>query len=287
MELADLGWKQQKLVERMADAEQATVLWDGWPSGVPYDIRLRAAQIVWNLKESGPLHNPDLAAMAKGYGCTRIALSQLLQRLAGIGREGSAKYPHLIERVARDKRTRYLAVRDDVALPPNPFPQVSPVALTEARTQAIAQARLRALEEPVAAADAVVAPIQPAGEDESPQPVLSPADKAILIMRLAGEIFRDVDTGPATVADESFVTAMRAKVEDLRAEVADLRAQLDEERRLRREAVETATAHKRSYEALRKTNSRLDENLRAILNGEPAPDNRDARMFRQLMEGKS
>jgi hypothetical protein len=280
VELVDLGWGQQKIVRQMAPEERAAVLWDGWPAGVPYDIRLRASRLVWNLKESGPLDNPDLQAMGKAYGCSRIALSALLCRLAGVPREGSQDYPVLIKRDAWGKRTRYLAVLDDVELPPNPFPQVAPVALTEARTQAIAQARQRSLEEPVAAAEDVGVPIQPAGEDEHPGDELSPSDKAIMIMRLAGEIFRDVDASSTTsVADESFVTAMRAKL-------VDLQAQLDEERRLRREAEESAVAHKKSYEALRHTNSRLDENLRAILNGKPAPDNRDARMFRQLMEKK-
>jgi hypothetical protein len=297
VELRELGPAQQKIVRKMTPREQRCVLWDGWPGKVPYKVRLLRATFLWDLKDTGPWIRPSLPELRERYGLTAPSLSSLLVSLSDAGYRGTADYPHWIDRETHPegRKTLRLAIRPGVELPPDPRePKTVATEVARDRTP-VTQAAVDSLvarmgpASPETALEAPVAPAEPAPvalNGSGPVDKLSASDRAILIMRLAGEIFRDVDAvGPARDDDEA--EGLRAEVQMWRERAEELESALVLQRRKLHEAEETAVAHKRAHEALKRTNSRLDENLRAILSGQKAPDNRDARMFRQLMEGKS
>lgn len=111
--------------------------WEGWPGGLSLVNRWRIGEIVWHLRESGPVEHKgnatkvlreQMAADDRVLAVTDMNTQQwsnLLGEMAGLPSTSARKYqwrPALIMRKVDGTRTKRLESNPAAHLPPNPMP---------------------------------------------------------------------------------------------------------------------------------------------------------------------
>jgi hypothetical protein len=267
---------------RLKDDLADVLAWEGWPSDMYSMTRIDCAKVAWIVNLLGPFESnnavADFVEAAEtwfGWRVTKTIKNGHLPKMSGTMRtsHSSLAWPTLLDRLVDGKRTLYLGVRDGVDLPPNPWVHHGPELLHTPDRNGQG-----------------VAVTEPAAEPEKPTEVPMPTDprpvavelvpssstvgdKAVLIMRLAGEIFRDHTTAYAPVPDyPDLRTELTQAVKNLEAEQA--------RHENTRKALASASSALREAEA---AVLRLDANLQAVLRGERVEDMRGMKVLQDLM----
>jgi hypothetical protein len=247
--------------------------WSHWNYKSHLARRLLAAQVVWTLKTGGPLEGDDTMTVladrlrSRGVdlsGVSRIALSGLTAVLAHQGNLTALTDVPLLRRRVHGRRTVHLSVLDGV-LPPDPFGR-STVPAAESVAPTV---------EPDAVTDAP--PRQNGHKNTRPASVASLEDKAMLVLRLAGELALDIAALPPTPTSDG------GRLAETLTESHRLRQQLDDERARRREAEEQLASQKRVNAALKAQADILQNNLDAHMRYERRPEETGRRALDRLM----
>lgn len=262
--------------------------WPHWTYKSHFARRLLAAQVVWCLKLDGPLEGHDtmntLTDRLTGRGVdlsevSRIALSSLTADLAHQS-SAASKNPltdvPLLDRRVHGRRTIHLSAIGR-AFPPNPFPvdEAMPV---------VVEPDPDPVPEPVPEPEPLPEPavVEPAGNGHRETPrtitVQTLEDKAMLVLRLAGEVVLDIAAlPPVTTFDDG------GRLAEAIAESERLRHRVDEETTRRRDAEDQLASQKRVNGALRAQADILQNNLDAHMRYERRPNETGRRALDQMM----
>ena len=253
--------------------------WPHWHLKSHLERRVLSAQVLWTIKLDGPLDGANvtdtLLELLTRRGVhlpaesRRYSLTSLTGALAhstpskGI----MADFPQLARTVA-GQRTKHLSILDGVELPPNPFP--SEAKVDEIKPPAV-------VAEPVAPEPVIE---EPSRNGHRPEPVIvkTPTDKAMLILRLAGELALDLAAMPAPSSGDE-----PERLADALAEAERLRHRLGEESAKRAAAEEQVASQRRVMDALKVQRDILQSNLDAAMRGERRPDDGGRRTLERLM----
>lgn len=262
----------------------AVLEWPHWSHKSHLARRLLAAQVVWTLKLDGPLEGRDAMVQladrlrARGVelgdlgGTALTALAATLAHQAASTSKGVLTDVPLLRRKVHGRRTIVLSVLARAPLPPNPFPPEPELVEPEPP----APTPLRRVE-PV--------PDEPveehvAGHRDTPRTITvrTLADKAMLVLRLAGEVALDVAALPAAgeVEDSERLAEAIAESERLRQTVRD-------ETGRRREIEEQLASQKRVNGALKAQADILQNNLDAHMRYERRPNESGRRALDRMM----
>jgi len=258
--------------------------WPGWTPKSHLPRRLLAAQMIWTLKLDGPVDGPNAMILlgerlrargveppplVKGPGgnnpLTKIALVLSGQSRAATGGGNLVPTP-VLRRGLKGRSTVHLSVLDGADLPPNPFPP-DPVEVPEPEPPAEVKAP-----EPE--------PVEPARNGHRPEPIIvkTPTDKALLILRLAGELALDTAAMPVPTTHED-----SERLADALAEAERLRRRLAEESTNRAAAEEGVISQRRVIDALKAQRDILQSNLDAAMRKERRPDDTGRRALDRMM----
>lgn len=238
--------------------------WDGWPPNTYPDSKIVCSIIAWLVADrayegrdaTSRLHEDIRARYPKelSYNALRGQLGSISIETRDVARHREPPMPTLTTWKVEGRTTRYIRLLKDAKLPPCPW------------VNKPAEPEPEPAETPAPDVPALLGPVKP---DLVRVPVTDPdlgtADKAVLIMRLAGEIFRE--TGQAD-------------------DQAELVAALNHERELRQRAEAAAEGHKRAFDALKRQNAILDANLQAAMKGQRVPDMSGKQALDRLMNSR-
>lgn len=265
----------------MIDADTLTEIhrWPHWYPKSQLSRRLLGAQVVWTIKLDGPLDGPNvtdtLLDLLARRGVTlspetrRYALASLTGVLAKqvTPSKGVLVNHALLARTVKAQRTRHLSILEGVELPPNPFPS---------------EAKVDEIEPPAVVTEPEPEPVveEPSRNGHRPEPVIvkTPTDKAMLILRLAGELALDLAAMPAPSSGDE-----PERLADALAEAGRLRHRLAEESAKRAAAEEQVASQRRVMDALKVQRDILQSNLDAAMKGERRPDDGGRRTLERLM----
>lgn len=255
----------------MADPTDLSAVysWPGWAHKTHHERRLLAAQMLWTLKLDGPLSGREaMADLAQRLGLRgvevpaigrggRDALTILSLAMAhqGAGCKGVMTVEPVLHREVSGRRTTHLSILGGVDLPPCPFveepDEPEPVAVEEP--------------EPVTV--------------KGPEPVYvrTLEDKAMLVMRLAGEVALGVAALPPAPGDDG------VRLAEALAESERLRRQLAEEMSRRQDVEEQVASQRRVIDALKARDEIMQNNLDVAMRGERRPDDRNHRQLDRMM----
>jgi hypothetical protein len=247
--------------------------WPHWVLKTHFERRVLAAQVVWTVKLDGPLDGENvtdtLLNLLAQRGVVfppetkRYALATITGILAKqvTSTKGVLVDHALLARTVVGQRTKHLSVLEGVELPPNPFPP-EPVEVEPAPPAVVA--------EPVAAMPEVE---KPSSNGHRPEPVIvkTPTDKAMLILRLAGELALDLAAMPAADDGEE-----SGRLAEALAEAQRLRHRLTE-------VEEQVASQRRVLDALKVQRDILQSNLDAAMKGERRPDESGRRALDRMM----
>lgn len=261
----------------------AVLEWPHWNRKSHLARRLLAAQVVWSLKLDGPLEGPDTMTMladrltARGVdlsGVSKIALSNLAAELAH--QTSASNNPPadiaLLSRRVQGRRTFHLSALGQ-SLPPSPYGD-KPVTVEPDEPQP---------PEPEPAPEPAPEPLpEPSSngyrEMSGAGTVRTLEDKAMLVLRLAGEVALDIAAlPPAGSLDD------RGRLAEAIAESERLRRRVEQEASRRREAEEQLASQKRVNGALRAQADILQNNLDAHMRYERRPNDSGRRALDQMM----
>lgn len=270
----------------------AVLEWPHWTYKSHLARRLLAAQIVWSLKLDGPLEGIDTMTTladrltARGvdlFGVSKTALSSLaadLAHQAGATGKGALTDIPLLRRRVHGRRTIHLSVLGR-SMPPNPYRE-EPVAEAEPELSEVPDRPEP--EVPVPAPEPLPEPVaaEPPsnGYGEAPRTITARSleDKAMLVLRLAGEVALDIAAlPPAATFDDG------GRLAEVIAESERLRRRVEDETERRREAEEQLASQKRVNGALKAQADILQNNLDAHMRYERRPNESGRRALDQMM----
>jgi hypothetical protein len=245
--------------------------WPGWARKTHLDRRMLAAQILWTLKLDGPLsgreamaelterlrrRGVDVPAIGRG-GRDALTILSLAMAHQGVGVKGVMTVEPVLHREVSGRRTVALSVLDGVDLPPCPFVE-EPAELEP---------------EPVAVEEPEPVTVK------RPEPVYvrTLADKAMLVMRLAGEVALGVAALPPGPVDDG------VRLAEALAETERLRRQLAEEMSRRQDVEEQLASQRRVHDALKVQNETMQNNLDVAMRGQRRPDDNGYRQLDRMM----
>lgn len=272
--------------------------WSHWTYKSHLARRLLAAQIVWTLTLDGPLEGRDtmttLADRLTDRGVdlrevSRLALSSLVADLAhqaAAANKGALTDIPLVRRRVHGRRTVHLSVLGR-ALPPNPF-RVEPAAIAPMEPEPVepepVEPEPEPEPEPAPEPEPLAEPVavEPVSNDygETPRTIIvrTVEDKAMLLLRLAGEVALDIAALPPAAAFND-----GGRLAEAIAESERLRRQVEEEATRRREAEEQVASQKRVNGALKAQVDILQNNLDAHMRYERRPNDTGHRALDRMM----